>query len=83
VGNVVAMPVRSLSSPGSYFEPETIALMSEAFDAACKVLHHFGGLEAVREVLARRVIVAASIGERDPDRLCAAALVGRQPFVTN
>jgi hypothetical protein len=30
------MPIRS--KPGVFFEPEVIALMSEAFEASCKVL---------------------------------------------
>jgi hypothetical protein len=72
------MPVRSLLNPGVFFEPEVIALMSEAFEAACKVLRDAGKHEAVREVIAGRIIAAASIGERDPVRLRAAALAGRQ-----
>jgi hypothetical protein len=70
------MPVRSFTNPGSFFEPETVALMSEALEAACKVLGGFDQLDAAREVIARRVIVAASMGERDPDRLQARALAG-------
>jgi hypothetical protein len=51
VGEVVAMPIRSSISPGA-FEPETIATMSEAFEAACQ-LHATGQHEVVREVIAR------------------------------
>ncbi len=36
VENVVAMPICSF--PGVFFEPEVIGLMSEALEAACKVL---------------------------------------------
>jgi hypothetical protein len=78
LGEVVAMPVRSLLNPGVFFEPEVIALMSEAFEAACKVLRDSGTHEIVREVIARRIIAAASLGERDPVRLRAAAFAGRQ-----
>ena len=76
MGEVVAMPVRSL--PGVFFEPEVIALMSEALEAACKVLRDAGKHEVVREVIAGRIIAAASLGERDLARLRAVALVGRQ-----
>ncbi len=70
------MPVRSFTNPGTFFEPETIALMSEAYEAACEVLHDVDQLDAAREVIARRVIVAASMGERNPDRLQTKALAG-------
>ena len=78
MGEVVAMPVRSLLNPGGFFEPEVIALMGEAFEAACKVLRDAGRHEVVREVIAGRIIAAASLGERDPVRLRAVALAGRQ-----
>jgi hypothetical protein len=76
VGEVVAMPIRSSMSPGA-FEPETIAAMSEAFEAACQ-LHATGQHEVVREVIARRIVIAARFGERDPVRFRAAALAERQ-----
>jgi hypothetical protein len=76
MGEVVAMPIRLSISPGA-FEPEAIAVMSEAFEAACQ-LHDAGQHEVVREVIARRIIIAARFGERDPVRLQAAALAERQ-----
>jgi hypothetical protein len=69
LGEVVAMPIRSLLNPGVFFEPEVIALMSEAFEAACNVLRDARKHEVVREVIAGRIIAAASLGERDPVRL--------------
>jgi hypothetical protein len=70
------MQIHSLMKPGA-FGPEAIAAMSEALDAACKVVHHAGQpTEAVREVLAQRIIAAATSGERDPVRLRASALAG-------
>jgi hypothetical protein len=60
------------------FEPEAIAAMSEAFDAACEVLHDAGQREMIREIIAKRIIAAARTGERDPVRLRAAALAERQ-----
>jgi hypothetical protein len=67
------MPIR----PGVFFEPEVIGLMSEALEAAWKLLPDASQHEMVREVMARRIIAVASIGERDPVRLRAAALAGR------
>jgi hypothetical protein len=64
---------RRLFDPGA-FEPEAIAAMSEAYDAACNDLGEAGQSEAVRERLARRILAAARLGERDPARLRAAAL---------
>ena len=58
------------------FELETIAAMSEAFEAACQELDDTGQPELVLEVIADRIITAASGGERDPARLRAAALAG-------
>jgi hypothetical protein len=50
--------------------------MSEAFEAAC-AFHATGQHEVVREVIARRIVIAARLGERDPVRLRAAALAER------
>jgi hypothetical protein len=55
-------------------ELETIAAMSEAFDAACKLLDDTGQPELVLEIIAERIIAAAKLGERDPVRLRKAAL---------
>jgi hypothetical protein len=52
--------------------------MSEAFEAACEVLHDAGPPEVVREIIAGRIIAAARFGERDPAHLRLAALAGHQ-----
>jgi hypothetical protein len=62
------------------FEPEATALMGEAFEAACQVLH-FPEDSSVREVIATRIIAAARRGERDPWRLRSLALEGHIPGV--
>ena len=67
------MSIQSFVKPGE-FEPEAIAVMSEAFDAACKELDDTGQPKLVLEIIAERIIAAARIGERDPVRLRAAAL---------
>jgi hypothetical protein len=59
------------------FEPEATAAMGEAFDAVCKELHDVGERELLRELIAKRIIAAASGGERDPVRLRTAALPRR------
>jgi hypothetical protein len=57
-------------------EPDAIAAMSEAFEAACKQLDDTGQPELVLEVIADRIMAAARTGERDPVRLREAALFG-------
>jgi hypothetical protein len=57
-------------------EPEAIAAMSEAFEAACEQLDDTGQPELVLEVIADRIMAAARTGERDPVRLREAALLG-------
>ena len=66
------MPIHSFLQPGA-FGPETVAAMSEAFDAACVRLDA-SRRESAREVIAMRIIAAAKLGERDPARLLEAAL---------
>jgi hypothetical protein len=61
---------------GAAFEPELIAAMSEALEAACKEVQDGGRPEVVREAIAIRIIAAARAGERDPVRVRAVALVG-------
>ena len=68
-----AMPIRPFMQPGA-FDPEAIAAMSEAFEAALKELQDTGQPNVVREVIAQRIIQAARLGERDPARLRETAL---------
>jgi hypothetical protein len=70
-----AMPIDSYVQPGA-FDPEAIAAMSEAFDAACKEVQDTSHPEVAHEIIARRIIAAALLGERDPVRLMEAALTG-------
>jgi hypothetical protein len=70
------MPIRPFVRSGA-FEPEVIAAMSEAFEAACKELDESGQPRVAREVIAGRIIAAARAGEHDPVRLRAAALAER------
>ena len=57
------------------FDPETVKILCEAYDKARRSLHDRGRQpHIVNEVIAGRIIALAQQGERDPDRLCAAAL---------
>jgi hypothetical protein len=67
------MPIRTFTQPGA-FDPEAIAAMTEAFDAACEKLGDIDQPEVAGERIAGRIIAAAKLGERDPARLLAAAL---------
>lgn len=72
------MPASGLSAPGQ-FDPETIKLLSNAFETAWHALERAGDRRAlqrdrVRDLLARRIIEAAQLGERDGDILVRDAL---------
>ncbi len=56
------------------FDPDATAAMSEAYDRACKSMHDWGQPVIIREIIAKRIIQLASMGERDPDQLCDQAL---------
>jgi hypothetical protein len=73
LGAGAAMPIRPFIEPGA-FDPEAIAAMSEALEAAFKELQDTSEPEVVRERIATRIIAAAKLGERDPARLLEAAL---------
>jgi hypothetical protein len=56
------------------FDDGMTRIIGEAFDEACKELHDTGQPAIVYEVIAKRIIEAAKIGERDPVRLRNAGL---------
>ena len=57
------------------FDPETTALLGAVYDSAIAKINGQAELEVVGELVARRIITMASIGERDPERLRKAAAV--------
>jgi hypothetical protein len=65
---------------GHRFDDETIRQMGIAFETA---LASLGATrchdDPVRAALAQRIIALAKAGERDPERLCEAALKVRSP----
>ena len=49
------------------FDPAATHIMGEAFDCACRSLHNIGQLNnAVKEVIAKRIVELARDSERDP-----------------
>ena len=58
------------------FDTETVNVLSSAYEKACASMHDTGQPYIVSEVIASRIISMAEQGERDPDRLCANALIG-------
>ena len=58
-----AMPLTSFLK-GTAFDPEATRAMGVAFEKACTAL----------QLVAKRIIVLAKAGERNPDRLCEGVL---------
>jgi hypothetical protein len=72
VGSILPFIARS----GTVFDDHATEIMGAAFDAACKELHDKGQPAIVYEVIAKRIIDAAKIGERDPVQLRNIGLAG-------
>ena len=58
----------------SVFEPEAIERMTTAYEQALKVLQLTDRQDPITELVARKIIAFAEMGETDPDRLCQRAL---------
>jgi hypothetical protein len=63
-----SMPIRLLVQSGA-LDPEAVAAMSEALEAACNEQPN-----VARGTIANRILAAARLGVRDPARLREAAL---------
>jgi hypothetical protein len=59
---------------GSAFEPEAIAAMTAAYEDTLRALNLTDGQDALTEIIAKKIILAAEVGERDPIRLRTKAL---------
>jgi hypothetical protein len=70
---LAAMSIRSFVTP-EVSDPEALAAMDKAFDAAFDALDDMGQPKIVLEIIAQRIMEAASRGERDPVGLVKAAL---------
>ena len=68
------MPIRQhLQDHG--FDPETARLLGLAFEMALVALQHADRVVSpTRDAVAQKIIELAKAGERDPGRLCDAAL---------
>lgn len=64
-----------MSSVRGVFDPETITILSAAFDEAWLALPPVQHTPAVRSALAERILRKAGEGERDPIRLRTYALL--------
>jgi hypothetical protein len=74
MASVVRFPIDVCISDRT-FDAEATAIICQAFDKTCKELHDTGQPEVVRELIAKRIIEIAGRGERDPDKMCEAALL--------
>ena len=54
---------------GATFDPQTIEVMSAAFEAVYASLQLLNRTDPVTEIVARKVIEVAGTGERDPERI--------------
>jgi hypothetical protein len=52
---------------GCSFDAETIVVITEAFEQACRDLRLTDRRDPITETLARKIIEAAQTGERDPN----------------
>ena len=69
-----AMPIRHYLQ-GHKFDLETARLLGLAFEMALVALQHLDrAVSPTRDAVAQKIIELAKAGERDPGRLCDAAL---------
>jgi hypothetical protein len=67
---------------GRTFGPDEIAVMTKAFEGALRALDLVDRTDPAADMVAKKVIELANLGERDPVRLCARAveaLSGKPP----
>jgi len=64
---------------GAAFEPETIQLLSEAYDKAAAIVGKNQPL-LVLETVANQIIEIAGRGERDPQKMVEYAIRGIEPL---
>ena len=68
------MPIRPYLE-GHRFDPETVRLMGIAFEMGLAVLQRTEDIvNPTRDALAKKIIELAKAGERQPGRLCDAAV---------
>jgi hypothetical protein len=67
------MPVRAFIGDAS-FTPEGMMALNEAFNSALAELNLADRRDPRAEMVAKKIIEIARLGERDPKRLCELAL---------
>ena len=55
-------------------EPAEIAILAAAYEDALRILRLTDREDPITEVVAKKIIDVAELGERDPARICEAAL---------
>ena len=68
------MPIRSYLE-GATFDPEAIRVMTEAYEDVCRTLDLVNRNDPITEMVAKRIIEIAKLGERDPVILRKLALI--------
>ena len=70
------MPIRAIleTEYGPIFEPEDVANITAAFEAALKKLRLLDRNDPMTMTVAKLIIQLAKNGERDPEKLCDGAL---------
>jgi hypothetical protein len=58
----------------SAFDPDAIQIMTAAYEGACRALQLADRSDPITEMVAKKVIEIAQLGERDPVRICDRAL---------
>jgi len=76
-GWLVMSPHRLIE--GAAFEPETVALLTRAYEAAVTVVGK-DQPQLVLETIARQIIEIAGRGERDPRKMVEYAVRGIEPL---
>lgn len=61
------------------FDPDTIRVMSAAYEMARESLHDRGQPDIVNEIIAKRIIALAAVGQRDVVVLAEKALEALGP----
>jgi hypothetical protein len=67
------MPIRAFLGDAS-FSPDEVIAMSTAFDNALKALKLTDRSDPLAEIVARKIIEIARLGERDPKRMAELAI---------
>ena len=67
-----------MAAIGTAFQPDEVKLMRSALDEAVIILPKAERTSAMKAELASRILAAAAKGERDPNKLRIAALLGEE-----